>query len=293
VRFAFIDEQRGHFPVELMCEVLGVTRSGYYAWRSRPASPRAHRQAELLQAIEAVHRESRGTYGSPRVHKSLQARGVACSLNTVAKLMQLAGVRACTARRFVVRTTDSRHEHPVAPNVLDRQFYPERPDAVWAGDITYIPTAEGGLYLAVVLDLFSRRVVGWATAEHLRSELVGEALQRALQQRQPRGPLLHHSDRGVQYAASDYQRLLAAHGLEVSMSRTGECYDTAVVESFFGTLKQELVHQERYKSRAAARRSLFEYIEVFYNRKRLHSTLGYRSPALFEAQFPYPQPSAH
>lgn len=285
MRFAFIDEHRGAFPVQLMCAVLGVTRSGYYAWRGRPESRTAQRRAELVGAIEAVHRESRGTYGSPRVHKALEAAGRACSVNTVAKLMRAAGVRARSARRFVVRTTESRHDCPVAPNVLNREFYPERPDAVWAGDITYIPTAEGWLYLAVVLDLFSRRVVGWATADHLRSELVGRALEMALQRRRPTGPLLHHSDRGVQYAASDYQRLLAVHGLEASMSRTGECYDNAVVESFFGTLKQELVHRERYASRAAAQRSLFEYIEVFYNRRRLHSTLGYRSPAEFEVRF--------
>ena len=244
MRFAFIDEHRGTFPVGLMCEVLGVTRSGYYARRSRPESARAQRQAKLVQAIEAVHRESRGTYGSPRVHKALEASGQGCSVNTVAKLMRLTGVRARSARRFVVRTTDSRHDEPVAPNLLKREFYPERPDAVWASDITYIATAEGWLYLAVVLDLFSRRVVGWATAEHLRSELVGEALTMALRQRRPTGPLLHHSDRGVQYAAAGYRRLLAAHGLEMSMSRTGDCYDNAVVESFFGTLKQKLVHQE-------------------------------------------------
>lgn len=276
-----------------MCAVLGVTRGGYYAWRGRPESSRAQRQSELLRAIEAVHRESRGTYGSPRVHRCLKAHGQACSENTVAKLMRLSGVRARTARRFVVRTTDSRHDYPVAPNVLNRRFYPERPDTIWAGDITYIPTAEGWLYLAVVLDLYSRRVVGWATADHLRSELVGQALERALQQRRPKGPLLHHSDRGVQYAASDYQRLLAAHRLEASMSRVGECYDNAVVESFFGTLKQELVHQERYLSRAAAQRSLFEYIEVFYNRQRLHSTLGYRSPVQFEEHFAKSLPRAH
>lgn len=206
-------------------------------------------------------------------------------MNTVAKLMRLAGVRARTARRFVVRITDSRHDHPVAPNVLDRQFYPERPDTVWVGDITDIPTAEGWLYLAVVLDLYSRRVIVWATADHMRSELVRQALEMALKQRRPAGPLLHHGDRGVQYAAGDYQRLLASHGLEVSMSRTGECYDNAVMESFFGTLKQELVHQTRYASRTAAHGSLFEYIEVFYNRQCLHSTLGYRSPVQYEERF--------
>jgi transposase InsO family protein len=285
VRFGFIDEHRGQFPVKLMCEVLGVTRSGYYAWRGRPQSPRARRQAQLVQAIETVHRESRGTYGSPRMHKALESRGQGCSVNTVAKLMRLFGVRARTARRFVVRTTESRHNEPVAPNVLNREFYPERPNTVWAGDITYIPTGEGWLYLAVVLDLYSRRVVGWATADHLRTELVRRALGMALQQRRPETSLLHHSDRGVQYASGDYQRLLASHGLEVSMSRTGECYDNAVVESFFGTPKQELVHQEQYVNRAAARRSLFEYIEVFYNRQRLHSTLGYRSPVQFEERF--------
>lgn len=283
MKFAFIDEHRGEFPVELLCEVLSVTRSGYYAWRGRPQSPRTQRQAELVQQIELVHRESRGTYGSPRVHKSLEARGVACSQNTVAKLMRLTGVRARSARRFVVRTTDSRHDQVVAPNVLDRQFYPERPDAVWAGDITYIPTGEGWLYLAVVLDLYSRRVVGWATAEHMRSELVSQALEMALQQRRPAGPLLHHSDRGVQYAAGDYRRLLASHGLEVSMSRTGECYDNAVVESFWGKLKTEMVYHRRFATKEEARSAVFEYIEMFYNRKRLYAALDYLSPEQFEA----------
>ncbi len=285
MKFAFIDEHRGDFTVELMCEVLSVTRSGFYAWRGRPQSPRARRQAALVQQIEAVHRENRCIYGSPRIQKALERQGQKCSVNTVAKLMRSAGVRARTARRFVVRTTDSQHHHPVAPNVLDRQFYPERADSVWVGDITYIPTAEGWLYLAVVLDLFSRRVIGWATADHMRSELVSQALEMALKQRRPAGPLLHHSDRGVQYASGDYQRLLASHGLEVSMSRTGECYDNAVMESFFGTLKQELVHQARYTSRTAAHGSLFEYVEVFYNRQRLHSTLGYRSPVQYEERF--------
>lgn len=286
MKFAFVDEHRGRFPVGLMCEVLGVTRSGYYAWRSRPSSPRAQRQTELMGQIEAIHRESRGTYGSPRVHHALAAREPTCSLNTVAKLMRRAGVRGRVGRRFAVATTQSRHDHPVAPNVLDRQFYPERPNAVWAADITYIPTAEGWLYLAVVLDLFSRRVVGWATADHLRSELVSRALQGALACRKPAGPLLHHSDRGVQYAARDYQQLLASHGVEASMSRTGECYDNAVVESFFGTLKQEWLPQHPFASRALAQQSLFEYIEVFYNRQRLHSTLGYRSPVQYEERFP-------
>jgi putative transposase len=293
VRFAFIRAHQGQFPVEWMCRTLRVSRSGYYAWRDRPPSPRAQRQAALTEQIRQAHRQSRGTYGSPRVHRWLAARGVCCSENTVAKLMRRAGVRAKTSRRFVVRTTDAGHGHPVAANVLDRHFRPERPDRVWAGDITYIATEEGWLYLAVVLDLYSRKVVGWATADHLRAELVGQALRMALRHRHPAGPLLHHSDRGVQYAGTDYQALLAAWGLEVSMSRTGDCYDNAVVESFFGTLKQELVYHESYPTREAARRSLFEYIEVFYNRQRLHSTLDYQSPAQYEDHLPIPPPGAH
>jgi putative transposase len=231
-----------------------------------------------------VHEGARSVYGSPRVHRELQARGVACSENTVAKLMRAHGIRSKARRRFVVRTTESRHDRPVADNVLAREFYPDRPDTAWAADITYVPTAEGWVYLAAVVDLFSRKVVGWATADHLRAELPLEALRMALTHRKPAGELLHHSDRGVQYASEAYQSLLAAHGIEPSMSRKGNCWDNAVVESFFSTLKRELVHHEDYADREEARRSLFEYIEVFYNRKRRHSTLGYRSPAEFEAR---------
>jgi len=276
-----------------MCQVLEVSRAGYYAWLGRPESPRAVRQAQLVERIRRVHRDSRQVYGSPRVHRALKAQGVSCSANTVAALMRRAGVRAATARRFVVRTTDSRHGHAVAENVLGRRFEPGEADRVWVGDITYIATGEGWLYLAAVLDLGSRRVVGWATADHLRSELVGRALRNALEHRRPAGPVLHHSDRGVQYACDDYQELLRSHGLEVSMSRTGNCWDNAAMESFFGTLKQELVHRETYATREEARRSLFEYIEVFYNRQRLHSTLGYLSPTQYEESRKPPQVSAH
>jgi putative transposase len=293
MRFAFIRAHHGQFPLELMCHILGVSRAGYYAWRDRPPSERARRQAALTEQIRREHRRSRGTYGSPRLARALAAGGVRCCENTVAKLMRRAGVRARAARRFVVRTTDARHEHPVAANRLDRQFHAERPDRIWAGDITYVATDEGWLYLAVVLDLHSRRVVGWATADHLRWELVGEALRMALHHRRPCEPLLHHSDRGVQYACTDYQALLAAHGLEVSMSRKGDCYDNAAVESFFGTLKQELIHHEHYPTREVARQSLFEYIEVFYNRQRLHSTLGYLTPVQYEARSSIPPSSAH
>jgi putative transposase len=276
-----------------MGQVLKVSRAGYYAWSGRPESPRAVHQSAILEQIRRVHRESRQVYGSPRVHRALKAEGVACCENTVAKLMRRAEVRAATARRFVVRTTDSRHGHATAENTSDRRFEPGEADRIWVGDITSLATGEGWLYLAAVLDLGSRRVVGWATADHLRAELVGRALSNALEHRRPTGTILHHSDRGVQYARDDDQELLRDNGLEVSMSRTGNCWDNAAMESFFGTLKQELVHRETYATREEARRSLFEYIEVFYNRQRLHSTLGYLSPVQYEESRKLPQVSAH
>jgi transposase InsO family protein len=283
VRFAFIAAHQTEFPVGLMCRVLEVSRSGYYAWSVRPESPRAQRRARLTEQIRQAHQQSRQTYGSPRVHRELAAQGVPCCENTVAKLMRQAEIRSKARRRFVVRTTDSRHDQPVAENTLDRQFHVDRPDRVWAADITYVPTDQGWLYLAVVLDLCTRWVIGWATADHLRSELASQALRMALTHRRPAEGVLHHSDRGVQYACEDYRSLVASHGIELSMSRVGNCYDNAVVESFFSTLKRELVHHERYADHREADRSLFEYIEVFYNRRRRHSTLGYRSPAEFEA----------
>jgi putative transposase len=282
VKFAFIEDHQEEFPVEAMCRVLAVSRSGYYAWQQRPESPQAKRQAELVEQICQIHEESRQVYGSPRVHRELVACGVQCSENTVAKLMRKAGVRSKMRKRFVVRTTDSRHGHPIAPNTLDRQFQQQQPDQAWAADITYIPTAEGWLYLAALIDLCSRKIVGWATGDSLAAPLVCQALKMALVHRRPTEPLLHHSDRGVQYACDDYQALLSEHGIQPSMSRTGNCYDNAVMESFFGTLKTELVHHENYPTREAARRSLFEYIEVFYNRRRRHSALGYVSPQEYE-----------
>ena len=285
MRFAFVRDHKAEFPVEVLCAVLKVSRSGYYAWTRRPPSPAALRRDGLVAAIREAHGASRRTYGSPRVYQALKARGVPCCENTVAKLMRAQRVRPKARRPFVVQTTDSRHGQPVAKNVLNRQFYPERADAVWTADITYVPTADGWLYLAVVLDLFSRRVVGWATADHLRAELACDALRMALAHRKPRGELLHHSDRGAQYASEAYRHLLAAHAIEPSMSRAGNCWDNAVTESFFSTAKRELTHHESYATREEARRSLFEYIEVFYNRQRLHSTLGYRSPTEYEVRF--------
>lgn len=282
MKFAFMHEHLRQFPVDLVCRVLEVSRSGYYAWQQRPPSETSRRQAALVAEIHQAHRESRGIYGSPRVQRELAARGVRCSENTVAKLMRREGIRSKTRRRFVVRTTDSQHGHPIAPNRLDQRFDVPHPDRTWAADITYIPTQEGWLYLAAVIDLCTRKIVGWATGDSLRAVLACEALRMALVQRAPRAPVLHHSDRGVQYACDDYQDLLAAHDLVPSMSRRGNCYDNAVMESFFGTLKTELVHHERYATRAAARQSLFEYIEVFYNRQRRHSALNYQSPHEYE-----------
>jgi putative transposase len=285
VRSAFIRDHRHEFPVEVACDVLQVSRRGYYAWGGRPARPGEVRRGEVLDQIRRVHQESRQTYGSPRIHKALKAQGVSRGENTVAKLMKGHAIRSKASRPFVVKTTDSRHDRPVAENVLAREFYPDRPDQVGTADITSVPTAEGWLYLAVVLDLFSRRVVGWAMADHLRSELTCDALRMALGHRRPQGELLHHSDRGVQYASDASQGLLRDFGIEPSMSRKGNCWDNAVTESFFSTAKRELTHHESSSTREEARGSLFEYIEVFYNRQRLHSTLGYRSPVEYEARF--------
>jgi putative transposase len=284
VKFRFIEERLAEqYPLEVACDVLGVSRSGYYAWLDRPGSARAKRREELAAKVKAVHRANRGVYGSPRVHRVLAASGERVCENTVAKVMAEHGVRAKSKKKFVPRTTDSAHEQPVAPNVLDRRFRAELPDRKWAADITYVPTDEGWLYLAGVIDLCSRKVVGWSMADHMRTDLVSDALSMALAGRSPRGGLLHHSDRGVQYASEDYRYLLAERGIVCSMSGKGDCWDNAVMESFWGTLKTELVHHERYETREQARASIFEYVEVFYNRVRLHSSLGYLSPEQFEA----------
>jgi putative transposase len=283
VKFAFVKEHRILWPVSAICRVLKVSRSGFFAWLKRKPPARQQRRTELIGKIKAVYEQNRGLYGSPRVYRALLIDGQVVSRNTVAKLMRQEKMRARTRRRWVPRTTDSRHRRPVAPNVLDRDFSASAPDRKWVADITYVPTEEGWLYVAAVLDCFSRRIVGWSMADHLQTDLAGGALRMALQQRRPAEGLLHHSDRGVQYASEDYQRLLTGHGMEVSMSGKGDCWDNAVMESFWATLKTELVHQERYQTRVQAQASIFEYIEVFYNRKRLHSSLGYVSPESFEA----------
>jgi putative transposase len=269
--------------VNVMCRMLNVTRSGYYAWRDRPRSRRAERRVELVKQIRQAHQHSRGTYGSPRVTVELKEHGMAVSENTVAKYMRAARIAVTPAKRFQPRTTDSDHPHPVAPNVLDRDFAATAPNQKWACDLTYVWTDEGWLYLSVVIDLFSRRVVGWSMSEDLKAQGVAEALQMAVARRRPGAGLLHHSDRGVQYACALYRGLLAEHEIGCSMSRPGNCYDNAVAESFFGTLKAELVNRTRYGTREEARSSIFQWIECWYNRRRRHSSLGYLSPEAFEA----------
>jgi transposase InsO family protein len=283
VKFAFIRTGLGDFPIDRVCQVLGVSRSGYYAWRDRPASDRTRRREELAAKVHVVHAQNRQIYGSPRLTVALAAQGERVCQNTVARIMHDEGLRAKAKKKFVPRTTDSAHGQPVAPNLLERHFETAAPNRKWAGDITYIPTEEGWLYLAGILDLHSRKIVGWSMADHLQADLVLDALEMAIARRRPRRGLVHHSDRGVQYACDDYQGLLARHGMQVSMSGKGDCWDNAVMESFWGTLKTELVHHEHYRTREEARASIFEYIEVFYNRKRLHSSLGYVSPETFEA----------
>jgi transposase InsO family protein len=283
MKFAFVREHREEFPVVDMCRVLGVSKSGFYRWIGEPVGKRQRRRDELGAEIARVHDANRGVYGSPRVCATLRQEGHRVCRNTVAKVMKSLGIRARTHRRFRVRTTDSNHAHPISPNRLNRRFTAAKPDQVWLTDITYIPTDEGWLYLAGVMDLCSRRIVGWSMAEHMRAELVRDALNMALRARDPRAGLLHHSDRGVQYACDEYRRDLESRGITMSMSRTGNCYDNAPAESFWGTLKTELVYLERFATREQARAAIFEYIEVFYNRTRLHSSLGYVSPERFEA----------
>jgi putative transposase len=267
-----------------MCEALEVSASGYYAWASRPDSPTAGWRQELVGAIEEIHAEVKGRYGSPRMTAELNARGHACSENTVAELMREHGIRAKSPRRFV-RTTDSNHRLPVADNVLDRDFGPEGPNERWCADITYIPTREGWLYLAVVEDLFSRMIAGWSMDESTESRLVVDALEMALRRRRPEAGLVAHSDRGSQYASDHYQRVLASEGIVCSMSGVGQCWDNAPVESFFGRLKCELEADGMFTTRDQARAAIFEYLEVFYNRVRRHSSLGFLSPEEFERTY--------
>ena len=283
MRYRVIQEHDRRYPIRLMCRALAVSAAGYYAWRIRPESARSVSDRTTLSVIRVIHRESRETYGSPRIWKALVTQGHRIGEHRVARLMRQDGIRAKTVTKWRA-TTQSQHRFPVAANTLERAFTVEAPNRVWAGDITYVWTLEGWLYLAVLLDLYSRRVVGWAMSQRITVELTEQALTMALAKRAPTAGLLHHSDRGSQYAATSYQRVLDEYGLIPSMSRKGNCWDNACVESFFGTLKRELVYQRQYATRSEATQDIFEYIEVFYNRQRCHSTLGYHSPAEYEAR---------
>ena len=281
MRFQFIRDHRDAFPATRLCRVLGVSPSGYYAWRKRPASEREMANQKLLEKIRAVHAQSRGTYGSPRVYRDLIEQGVVCSENRVARLMRLHHIRAKQTRRYKV-TTKRNKRHPVAPNVLRRNFVADRPNQKWLADITYVATLEGWLYLAGILDLYSRRIVGWAMSDRITSDLTISALMMALRQREPAPGLIHHSDQGSQYTDDAYQKLLEANGVRASMNSVGTWYDNAPMESFIGNLKMELVYHDVYHTRDEAQTRIFDYIEAFYNRRRRHSALHYLSPEAYE-----------
>lgn len=273
----------GEYPIKALCLTLTVSRSGYYAWTQATGSARSWRDRALREKIALVHQQSRETYGSPRVTIELRIQGEQVGRHRVARLMRLAGLRGRQRRRYRIVTTDSRHSHPIAPNRLASLPAPTKPDQIWVSDLTYVPTDEGWLYLAGVLDRCSRRLVGWAMGATLDTAVPLAALHMALRQRKPAGGLIHHSDRGVQYASGEYRAALAAHGLVASMSRKGNCYDNAAMEAFWSTLKNELVHRRRFATRAEARTAIFDYIEVFYNRSRRHSSLGFQSPLDYES----------
>ena len=281
MKHQFIDEHLGQYSVNRMCQVLGVSRSGYYAARGRPPSERSERQGWLTACIRAIHQASRYSYGAPRVHAELRAQGVHCCRNTVAKLMRRAQIVPKAVRRFRL-TTDSRHTC-ASPNLLDRVFRAERTNACWLSDVTSISTREGWLYLAVILDLYSRAVVGWSMGRAVDCKLTIDALTMAIRQRGS-APAVLHSDQGSTYAAADYRALLQRYGIRQSMSRKADCWDNAPMESFFHTLKTELVMHEDYRTRDQARASIFDYMEVFYNRQRRHSSISYEAPLAFETQ---------
>ncbi len=280
-RFAFVAAERANHAVARLCRAVGASVSGFYTWlRAIPAvRSRAEAEAALRGHIGRIFSARRRVYGSPRIHAELGREGRRHSRRRIARLMREMGLSARRGRRRPPRTTDSRHDLPVAPNLLDRDFAAERPDTVWLADISYIPTGEGWLYLAAVEDLATREIVGWSMADHLRSGLCIDALVMALHRRDPPRGLIHHSDRGVQYAAGPYRVVLERHGITQSMSRRGNCLDNAPMESFFASLKKEHVHQARFRTREEAKAAVFDYVEVFYNRQRLHSALGYRTPA--------------
>jgi len=284
MKFAFIHAEKACFPVAALCRLLGVTRQGYYAYANRPPSERLKRERALQQRVQQVHTESRGTYGSPRVLATLKQRGEPASKRRVERALRSLGLRGRAPRRWR-STTRANPLHPVVGNVLDRDFTASRPNERWVTDISYIWTDEGWCYLAAILDLFSRTVVGWALDSTLSTSLPLAALDMAVRRRRPNKGLLHHSDRGCQYTSTEYRSVLAELGVTVSMSRKGNCWDNAVAESFFATLKTELIYGHTWTTRVELRAAVFEYIEVFYNRRRLHSAVAYRTPAQVESDF--------
>ena len=281
MKFRFVQENRETFRVGKMCEVLGVSRSGYYAWCQRGPSSREQEDERLATEIRGIHRANRRAYGSPRIYRALRDKGIACGRHRVARIMQEEGLRGCASRRFRWIAT-KRSELPAAPNLLDGNFGVAAPNRAWVGDITQVRTREGWLYLAILLDLFSRRIVGYATANHPRQELALEALDMAVTARRPPPGLIHHTDRGGQYGSAEYQDRLDRYGMVCSMSRAGRCVDNAVAESFFHTLKTESLYHFDFRTRSEARLAIFDYVEGFYNRTRMHSTLDYRSPEEYE-----------
>ena len=283
MRYRCIDRRRTVYSVRMMCRLLKVSRSGYYAWRVRPESERDKTDRELTRSIRRIHTQSKGTYGSPRVRAELSAEGLHYGRHKVARLMRLAGIQGCPQRRFKV-TTQSDPSHPVARNLLKQDFTAGSANQRWVADITYLSTQQGWLYLAVVMDLYSRRIVGWSMDRWMSRHLVIDALSMALGVRNPEDKLIHHSDRSAQYTSDDFRNLLDKHGIQCSMSARGNCYDNAVVESFFGVLKRECVNRVRFQTRDEARAAVFDYIECFYNRKRRHGYLGYLTPEEFENQ---------
>lgn len=282
MKFSFLQQHRKTWPVRLICSVLGISASGFYAWVNRAESKRARANRELLEDIRRIHNNSSGTYGSPRVHAALRRNGQNVGRSRIELLMRSAGLRGLAALPRRARTTDSRHNYPIAPNRLARNFTATAMNRIWLADLTYIPTGEGWLYLAAVLDVYTRKIVGWSMRDTLHMEIALEALTMAVERQRPAAGLIHHSDRGIQYAAEAYRYRLAAANITPSMSRKGNCWDNAPMESFFHTLKTERVHHRIYATRDQARRDLFAYIEGFYNPHRLHSALGYRSPAEME-----------
>jgi len=284
MKYQFIENYRSSFAVEKMCLALKISKSGYYAWRDRPKSKRDLANDKLDHHIRTIYEQNKGRCGSPRITEALNDQEIACSENRVAARMRKNNIKAKTKKRFKV-TTHSKHKHPTSANLLNQDFTAQHPDQVWVSDITYLWTREGWLYLAVILDLFSRRIVGWAMSHRLGQELVLNAFQQALWRRRPGLGVIFHSDQGVQYACTAFRNLLKEHKFIQSMSGKGNCYDNAVAESFFHTLKTELVYFETYHTREDARNSVFEYIETYYNRFRMHSTINYCSPVQFEQRW--------